>query len=68
MQARVQGKDLTQGFNQLQMSPNWFLGIQTLDPPHKVGLSWTLVVAILSYVGVNQLVGSQVWVYVDELT
>jgi hypothetical protein len=29
----------TQGFNLFQMSPNWFLGICTLDPPSKVGLT-----------------------------
>jgi hypothetical protein len=27
----------TQGFNLLQMSPNWFLSIWTLDPEAKVG-------------------------------
>ncbi len=32
MQARVQGTSHTQGFNLFEMSPNWFLGIWTLDP------------------------------------
>jgi hypothetical protein len=29
----------TQGFNLFLMSPNWFLGICTLDPWSKVGLT-----------------------------
>ncbi len=27
----------TQGFNLLQISPNWFLGIWTLEPPMESG-------------------------------
>jgi hypothetical protein len=43
MEARVQGRGPTQGFNLLQMSPNWFLQIWTLGPPlSKVGLKYIL--------------------------
>jgi hypothetical protein len=38
-QAGDQGYTPTQGFNLLQMSPNWFLGNWTLDPR----LNWALV-------------------------
>jgi hypothetical protein len=33
MQAGVQGKGATEGFNLLQMSPNWFLQIWMLETP-----------------------------------
>ncbi len=32
LHTRVWGQGPTQGFNLLQMSPNWFLGVWTLDP------------------------------------
>jgi hypothetical protein len=37
-QAKDQRYNPTQGFNLLQISPNWFLGNWTLDP----GLKWAL--------------------------
>ncbi len=41
-QARDQGTSPTQGFNLLQISPNWFLGNWTPDPC----LKWALMLAL----------------------